>query len=548
MSLLKKLQTKTIVLSTLFVLVAAPSFAQGSGTFGTNSLVLLLFFAVMILGVLMAAVLGDRIIKLSAERNLDKDAAKKIGVIPSRSEIFPDEDHKVAGKQSKVIKLKKGFDIKLDGKAKKAIKEVHTTTYALKPTDHKGLQPIPKMQVKVGANVQAGDKIFFDKGFEKVFFTAPVSGEVAEIRRGPKRRLEEIVILADKETKFKAFKKADVNTLSKEDILAQLLESGAFASFVERPYGVIANPDITPKAIHISTFDSGPLGVDYNFIFNQMSVADFQAGIDALNKLTKTVHLNLSAKKAPNAHIMNTTGVQMNWFEGAHPAGLTGIQIHHVDAVNKGETVWTIKPEDVATIGRLFNEGKYDPIKYVAVAGTPVKNPSYVKTRLGASIENLLDGNVEGDNLRIISGNALTGTKVESNGYVGAKDNLLSVIKEGNFHEMFGWILPQYARPSISPTIPWSMTPSVKFDANTNTHGEHRAFVVTGQYEKVLPMDMYPQQLIKSIMYQDFDQMEGLGIYEVIEEDIALCEFVCTSKQELQSILREGLDYVRSQS
>lgn len=536
---------KILLLLPLLGVAQAASAQEGAAEAGnSHGLVLLLFAVVMILAVFMAAILGDKIMKLTASKFLGDEAGTKVGLLPNGTELFPDANDPVAGKASKVKKLRRGFDIKLKGQAKKEFRAFHPTTYAVKPQDFPAMQPIPKMLVKQGDEVKAGDKLFHDRKMDKVFFTAPVSGEVVEIRRGEKRAITEVVILADKETKYKKFStKAD----SREDVMATLVESGALTSFVERPFGIIANPEVQPKAIHISAFDTSPLAVDYNYIFDKVNAADFQAGLDAINKITDAVHLNMNAKKAPHAIFTNATGVHKNYFQGAHPAGNVGVQIHHIDPINKGETVWSIKPEDVVTIGKLFTTGKYDPVKYVAVGGDVLKNNYYVQTKAGANVENLLKDNLGSDNVRVVAGNVLTGTAIESNGFLGGHDNQVSVLEEGNFHEMFGWILPQYARPSISPTIPWSLTPFVKFEANTNTHGEKRAFVVSGQYEEVLPMDVYPQQLIKSIMYRDFDQMEGLGIYEMLEEDIALCEFVCTSKQPLQAILRDGLDFMHEQ-
>ena len=521
--------------------------AQDSGTTSSSGLVLLLFALIMVMAVFMAAVFGDKIIKLTAQKNLGDTASDSFGLLPNSKELNPDTKHAVAGSSRGIHKLKKGFDIKLKGAAKKEFRSFNASAYSVMPQDFPSMQPIPKMLIKEGAKVKAGTKLFHDRKMTDVFFTAPVSGEIVEIRRGPKRAITDVIILADAKNESLPFGKKAIDSLSREDVVNQLVESGAWTNFIERPFGILADVKGSPKAIHISTFDSAPLAVDYNFIFNKVSAADFQSGLDVLNKLTEKVHLNLNAKKEPHATFMNATGVQKNWFEGVHPAGNVGIQIHHVDPINKGETVWTIKPEDVATIGKLFAQGIYDPIKYVALVGDCLKSNYYVETKKGASIENMIKDNVTSDNVRLISGNVLTGDQTVPTGFIGGHHNQLTVIEEGNFHELFGWILPQYARPSISPTIPWSLVPFVKFEANTNTHGEKRGFVITGQYEEVLPMDMYPQQLIKSIMYNDFDQMEGLGIYEVLEEDIALCEFVCTSKQPLQNILRDGLDFVHEQ-
>ena len=443
----------------------------------------------------------------------------------------------------KVISLSQGFDINLEGKANKIINHSFAPkTFGIKPEDFTGFQPIPKMMVKEGETVKAGDKLFYDRKMEGTFITAPVSGTIKEIRRGTKRRIDAIVIDADAKTSFKKF---DVNANgTREEVLNTIVESGCLASFISRPFGYPALPTQNPKAIFISAFDTAPLAADNDFIIENFSANDFQTGLDVINKLTKKVHLNVSVNS--NKVFQEAKGVQVNYFEGQDPAGKVGIQIHHIDAIKAGEVVWTIRPTDVVTIGRLFNEGIYDPQEVIAVAGTPLEKTFYVKTRKGACIDGLVGDLSEKEN-RFVSGNALTGTSVRKNSFVGFSDNLITVLKEGTQEELFGWFMPHFARPSISGTFPWTGNKEVAFEADTNMHGEPRAFVVTGQYEQVLPMDIFPVHLLKSILVKDFEQMEGLGIYELLEEDLALCEFVCTSKQPVQQILREGLDYIYSQ-
>lgn len=445
-----------------------------------------------------------------------------------------------------VTVLSKGFNINLQGVANKVINtNFAPKTFAVKPTDFVGLQPIPKMMVKEGDSVLAGDVLFVDRKMEGIFFTAPVSGVVSEIVRGAKRSIAAVVITPDAQPKFKNFKKAAVSSLSREEVLSQIVESGALAYVTQRPFGLPAMPNVTPRAIFISAFDTAPLAADLDFVIDNLSSADFQTGLDALNKLTSKVHLNV--RVGSNAKYTNAKNVQVNYFEGKDPAGRVGIQIHHIDPIKKGEVVWTVRPQDVAMIGKLFNEGIFDPTEIVAVAGTPLQKTFYVKTKKGAAVSSLVAGLDAAAN-RFVSGNVLTGTQITADSYLGSKDSVLTVLKEGTEYEMFGWLVPQYLRPSISPTFPWFDNEKIAFDANTNTHGEDRAFVVTGQYEEVLPMDIFPVHLLKSILVEDFEQIEGLGIYEVIEEDLALCEFVCTSKQPVQKIVREGLDYIYSQS
>lgn len=548
--------SKVTGLSVLFSTISFLSYAQvdkiagrtGEAPLSANSLVILLFTCVMVLVVFLAAIMGDKIIKLAAGKIRTNSDDKEFGLIPSLKEmIFGSEGSKGQAKK-KITKLRRGFDIKLNGKAVKSISSYASDTYAVKPTDYKGLQPIPKMLVKEGAKVKAGDKLFYDKGFEGVFFTSPVSGEIAEIRRGAKRAISEIVIQADGKNDSIKFKTASPSSLGEEGVKAQLTESGAWTSFIERPFGVVASPANRPNSIHISASDTSPLAVDYSFVLKQLNPQDIQMGIDALNELTDQVYLNLDANAAKSSMINGLKNVEVNTFLGAHPAGNVGVQIHHTEAIAKGDIVWTIKVEDVAMIGKLFNAGVYTPERIVALAGAVVKNPHYVKTTKGANVSKLIDGQLEDENSRVVSGNVLSGKQIAKDGFLGAYDNLVTVLEEGDEQEMFGWLVPQSARPSISPTFPWKMMDLARFDANTNTRGEKRAFVVTGQYEEVLPMDVYPQYLMKAIIKNDFEEMEGLGIYELIEEDVALCEFACTSKQPLQGILREGLDYIRSQN
>ncbi|NNC94856.1 MAG: Na(+)-translocating NADH-quinone reductase subunit A [Chitinophagales bacterium] len=501
----------------------------------------------MVLVVFLFFVFGDHLIKDSARVAGYGNKANTFGVLPNKEEVSNIIHHKHAG-ANKVHKLEKGFDVKIKGKAAKVIEHYDPATYAVKPYDFKGLQPIPKMSVEVGTEVKAGDKLFYDKNYPDIFFTAPVSGEIAEIRRGDKRAIEEIVILSDKRKEFKQFPKLDITTAPRSEIVSLLAESGAWSSFIERPFGLVAKLERVPKSIHISTFDTSPLAPDYAFIMKDRGT-HFKKGVEVLKRLTDgKVHINLNAKKKPLPFYSEIKDIQLNWFEGKHPAGLPGIQIHHTDPIDKGDTVWTISPMDTAVIGKLFSEGIYDPERIVAVAGPQVNTPKYYKTYLSANLSGLMSS-VKKEGTRFISGNVLTGKQVDpEKGHVGYYDHLISCIKEGDFYELFGWLIPSYPRPSASVTFPWTLFPFEEFDVNTNTHGEERAFVVTGEYEAVLPMDIYPVHLLKAILSRDFDQMEGLGIYEVIEEDFAICEFVCTSKQPAMAILRDGLNYMKEQS
>jgi Na+-transporting NADH:ubiquinone oxidoreductase subunit A len=446
---------------------------------------------------------------------------------------------------SAFIKIKRGLDIKLAGEASKSMSELPLPEIvAINPPDFTGLTP--KLMVKEGDEVRAGTHLFYDKNNESIFFCSPVSGEVIEILRGEKRKTLEIKILADKETEYVSFNKADPADLSREGIVQALLSSGIWPFIRQRPFGIIANPEEKPKSIFISAFDSNPLAPDNDFILSGSEV-EFQAGLDALKKLTDgLLHLNVRDDARVAGIFMNARGVQLNRISGPHPAGNVGVQIHHIDPVNKGDAVWYINPQDVVIVGRLFMYGKFDASRVIALTGSQVNEPGYFKTITGCSIKNIIAfGGLKKGESRIISGNVLTGNQIAPDGYVGFYDSQITVIPEGNEYEFMGWLAPGLNKFSMSRTFFSWLKPDRKSNLNTNLHGEERPFVVTGEYEKVFPMDIYPVHLLKSILVEDIDMMEKLGIYEVVEEDFALCEFVCTSKIKAQEIIRKGLEMVR---
>lgn len=446
-----------------------------------------------------------------------------------------------------MTKLSRGYDIKLLGKAQDSFLDAgQPTLYALKPTDVHGIGPIPKVTVEIGSEVLAGDPVFFDKANPGIQFCSPVSGEVVEVRRGARRAITEVVILADSTTEFRKHDVPSVESASREDLVKTMCEAGAWVLIKQRPFNVLADPDVVPRDIFISCMDTAPLAADQNKVIEGREAA-FQKGLDVLARLTEgSVHLGVG----PGAADVYTkaSGVKVHSFSGPHPAGNVGVQIHHINPINKGGTVWTLGPQDVAIIGKLFTDGVYDPERVVAVAGDELNETGYWKTRVGASIAPVVKDNVKDENVRYISGDVLTGTRVAQDGFLGLYDDQVTVVEEGNKVELFGWLLPSYKRPSRSRTFLSWLRPNKEYHVNTNNHGDERAYVMTGQYDAVVPMDILPVYLVKSIMYQDFEQMEGLGIYEVVEEDLALCEFVCTSKQPVQQILRSGLDLVRLDS
>ena len=443
---------------------------------------------------------------------------------------------------SKIIKLRKGLDVKLRGAAEKRTVEMPLASeYAVSPLDFAGVTP--KLLVKAGDKVKAGTPLFFNKNDERVLFTSPVSGTVSAVNRGEKRLVLNVTVTADAQQTYEAFTVPAVAKASREEIVSLLLKSGLWPMIIQRPYGIIANPSDTPKAIFVSAFDSAPLAPDYDYVLASEK-KNVQTGLEVLKRLTDgKVHLSMRAGAEGE---WSFAGVETHQFEGKHPVGNVGVQINHIDPVNKGERVWTANIQSVAIIGRLFNEGKVDMSKTVAVAGSEVAEPHYCRIISGAPVASILKGNVkeqaEGCSVRIISGNVLSGVKTAADGYINFYADMLSVIPEGNHHELLGWIMPRFGKFSVSKTYFSWLFPGKRYNLDTNLNGGERPFVVTGLYEKYLPMDIYPTYLIKAILAEDIDKMENLGIYEVIEEDLALCEFVDPSKIDMQAILRKGIN------
>ncbi|NCD41745.1 MAG: Na(+)-translocating NADH-quinone reductase subunit A [Bacteroidia bacterium] len=446
---------------------------------------------------------------------------------------------------SRSIKLRKGLDIQLLGVAEKTITPLESQQYAIKPTDFPGVYP--KLLVKAGERVMAGTPLFFDKYRESIRVTSPVSGVVTEIVRGAKRVIQEIRIEADSVQQYVEFKRMEPEYYDREVIVALMLESGLWPALLQRPYAIVADYDKIPKAIVISGFDSAPLAPDYDILVHGHG-PEFQMGLNVIGKLTPgTVHLNLRHGTPASKVFTNSKNVQINYFEGPHPAGTPGIQIHHLDPVNKNEVVWYLSPCAVLRIGRLFMSGHYDDSRLVALTGSEVLRTGYYKVTGGLRVDRLLANNLREGAARVISGNVLTGTKISSDGYLGFYDNQLTVIPEGNHSEFLGWIKPGLAKYSSTHAFLSRLLAKKNYRLDTNMHGGRRSFVVTGEMEKVFPMDILPLYLIKSVLVKDIDQMENLGIYEVGPEDFALCEFTNTSKEELQKIIREGLDFLRKE-
>jgi Na+-transporting NADH:ubiquinone oxidoreductase subunit A len=451
---------------------------------------------------------------------------------------------------SKTVKLKKGLDIRLIGAANKVRTQVPIPKMvSIKPIDFHGMTP--KMLVKEGQEVKAGTIIFQDKYNEPIKFSSPISGKIEKIVRGEKRRILEVLISSSKKQEFEISEIKSVESMSNDEAKSTMLASGLWPFIKQRPLDIIANPKNEPKAIFVSAFDSSPLAPDFNYIL-QGKNKEFNTGMEALKKLTSgKVHLTLNGKITADSTFTDLKGVEINKIIGKHPAGNVGTQIHHIDPINKGEFVWTVNAQDVFIIGRYFLNGEYNVKRTIALTGSEVKNPRYIDTIIGANVADILEGQITSDNVRVISGNVLTGDKISKDGYLGFYHNQITVIPEGDEYKFFlktGWLGPGFDKFSNSRLFPtFILSKSKKFRLDTNTNGEERAFVVTGELERVFPFDILPMQLAKAAITDDIDGMENLGIYEVVPEDFALCEYVCTTKIDIQDKIRQGLDLIASE-
>ena len=419
------------------------------------------------------------------------------------------------------IKLKQGLDIPVEGvPSAQILKTIVSETVAVKPTDFKGL--IPKLAVKEGDAVKAGTVLFVDKKRPEIKFTSPVSGTVSEIVRGEKRKLLEVRVKADPETEYAEFNLPKPEAITAEQAVSALLESGLWPCIKQRPYGIVPNPEIRPKAVYISGFDTAPLAADYDYILKD-EVDNIQTAVNVLAKLAPKIHFGLCAKTHASSPFHKLSGVEFHIFDGPHPAGNVGVQINHVCPINKGDLIWTVNLQMLAIMGRFFNTGKVDMRKTVAVGGPRVSQ--------------------QGCPVRYISGNILTGTNVGKEGYLGFYDDCISLITEGTYYETFGWAKPfRTKKYSFASTYFSWLTPKKKYKMDSNLNGGVRAFVMTNKYAQVFPMNIYPVYLLKAIIAEDIDKMEQLGIYEVVEEDFALCEYIDPSKIDIQAIVSKGID------
>lgn len=446
-----------------------------------------------------------------------------------------------------LYKIKKGLDLKLKGEASKSlVVAAQSEEYAVMPTDFPGI--VPRTVVKEGDSVLAGQTLFVDKATERIHFVSPVSGTVVGVERGDRRKLLRFRVKASEKQEFKDFGVKNLASLSSEDLKALMLESGLFAFMRQRPYDVIANPGDTPKAIFVSTFNKMPLAANFSFVAKGLE-QDFKTGIKALSKLAK-VHLGICPSQI-NSELLPIEEVEVSVFDGPNPSGNVGVHINHVSPINKGEVVWTIGAEIAIVLGRLLRTGKVSLTRRVAVAGSLVKTPQYVETLIGAPLTDLFKGQLSTtEHVRLINGNPFVGYKSSITDFLGAFSTEVCAIPEGdNVDEAFGWITPRFNDYSTSHSyFSWLLGKKRAYDLDCRIKGGERHMIMSAEYERVFPMDIYPSYLIKAIITGDIDRQEALGIYEVAPEDFAVAEFIDSSKLELQRIVREGLDILRKEN
>lgn len=439
----------------------------------------------------------------------------------------------------KKIQIKKGLDIKLVGKSKKIITNSNNSiVYAIKPKDF--YQITPKLLVKIGQNVEAGSPIFSSKENEKIVFCSPVSGIINEIIKSEKKEILSIKIKSSSSQNFLKHPIIDLKKVNSDEIKIYFYKTGLFPFIEQRPYGIIANPNDTPKEIVISGINSAPLSPDIDFIL-QGKKTELQMALTALKKMTTgKVHVTIKNK---NSIFNSLKDIEIHYGSGPHPIGNVSIQIEKINPINKGEKIWTIHAEDLVVIGEMISKGIFNLERIIAISGSKVKNPHYKKVISGAKISDILESNIIGNNNRIIDGNVLTGTTSYMNEFLGYKTNQITVIEEGNDYQFFGWQIPQTKKFSITRALMFSfLTPNKKYDLNTNTNGDYRSFVLTGHLDKVFPQNIYPLELLKAALAKEIDRMEKLGIYEVIPEDFALTEFIDVSKNNHQEIIRQAIN------
>lgn len=446
-----------------------------------------------------------------------------------------------------VFRLRKGLDINLKGKAvKKKVSCRESKLYALRPSDFTGVTP--KVVVKEGDRVLAGDALFVNKQFPEVQFASPVSGIVKSVVRGERRRVLSVSVEADENQEYRQFGVHDASSMDGNAVKQLLLDAGLFGYINQLPYAISTNPATNPKGIFVSALRDMPLAADFEYELEGNEKA-FLTGLIALGRIAP-IHLGVGARQTAEA-LTTVEGVDLNVFDGPCPAGNVGVQVNHIDPVNRGEVVWTVDPTAVIFFGRLLLTGKVDLCKTIAIAGSQVNDPAYADVMVGAQLADVLDGKLSSsEHVRLINGNPLTGERATLDDFVGAHTSELTAIPEGDDkEEILGWILPRFNDFSVSRSyFSWLEGKKHEYDLDARIKGGKRHMIMSGEYDKVVPMDIYPEYLVKAIITGDIDKQEQLGIYEVSPEDFALAEFVDSSKLELQKIVRQGLDILRKEN
>ena len=445
-----------------------------------------------------------------------------------------------------VIKLRKGLNINLKGKATEQKRSIPACDeYALSPECFEGM--VPKVVVREGDKVKAGDTLFVNKLCPDVRFASPVSGTVSAIVRGERRKVFCVKVKADTNQVYADFGIRDVAKMSGSEVKECLLKAGLFGYINQLPYAVSTTPEAQPKAIFISALRDMPLAGSFEFELAG-NEKDFQTGLTALSKVAKT-YLGIGSSQTAQA-LTSAQDVEVNVFDGKCPAGNVGVQVNNIDPVNKGEVVWTVDPTAVIFFGRLFNTGKVNLTRTVAVAGSEISSPAYVDALVGTPLRAILDGQLkQSEHTRIIQGNPLTGSLSSLDDYLGAHVSEVTAIPEGDDNDEFlGWIAPRTNQFSVNRSYFSWLFGNKEYALDARIKGGERHMIMSGEYDKYLPMDIYGEYLIKAIIAGDIDKMEQLGIYEVSPEDFAVAEFADSSKLELQKIVREGLNMLRKEN
>lgn len=438
-----------------------------------------------------------------------------------------------------MITIKKGLDIPLSGTPAQAIHDGPTITrVAILGEEYHGMRPT--MRVRVGDRVKKAQVLFEDKKSPGIVYTAPAAGTVVAINRGAKRVLQSVVIEVDgtEAEPLTAHEPSSLEQLSSEQVREQLIASGLWTAFRTRPFSRVPAADATAAAIFVNAMDTNPLAVDPAVVIAERS-DDFQNGLKVLTALAQGP---VYVCKAPGADIPLAGSAEAHEFAGPHPAGLTGTHIHHLRPVSANIQVWSLNYQDVIAFGKTFTSGELDVSRVISVAGPEVKEPKVVRTQIGASTEELIDGNVNDTDIRVISGSVLAGTKASGgHAYLGRYHLQLSVLLEGTEKEFMGWIAPGANKFSVTRSFLSHILPAKLFDITTSTGGSDRAMVPIGNYEKVMPLDILPTLLLRDLISGDLDSAQQLGCLELDEEDLALCTFVCPGKYEYGTILRDCL-------